>query len=319
VYWRQLARFFSVLVLGLAVVPSAVANPAGGCPAARSSMGMAYDAARHQVVVFGGLNVTGALKDMWSWNGTQWSQVNAQPVPRKRFKVGMTYDAARQETLMFGGVAVPQDTWLWDGMKWLRDRVQPSPGRRSGMGLVYDGTRHEVVLFGGGRDPSGEDLGDTWTWDGQTWTMKSPLVSPPSRDDAAGMAYDGARQETLLFGGSGEGGARDDTWTWDGQTWTEQHPAVSPPAGSPSLAFDAATQQIVAFGGDGTWTWDGTIWAEEFPPVAPPPRADAGMVNDAAHREIVLFGGISLENEQWLKDVWTWDGSSWTQKALSCS
>ena len=59
------------------------------------------------------------------------------------------------------------------------------------MGMTYDYARDEVVLFG-----------DTWTWDGTTWTQEPPATSPSARSDM-GMAYDQARGEVVVFGGYG--------------------------------------------------------------------------------------------------------------------
>jgi hypothetical protein len=42
------------------------------------------------------------------------------------------------------------------------------------------------------------------------------------------------------------------TWTWDGSTWTKQAPTTSPPAEEEaSMAYDAATRNVVLFGGRG--------------------------------------------------------------------
>jgi hypothetical protein len=43
-----------------------------------------------------------------------------------------------------------------------------------------------------------------------------------------------------------------DTWTWDGisKTWTQHTPATNPsPQGSPALAYNGATGNVVLFGG----------------------------------------------------------------------
>jgi hypothetical protein len=55
--------------------------------------------------------------------------------------------------------------------------------------MAYDAARGEVVLFGGW---DGTLLGDTWTWDGTTWTEEHPAISPPARI-LMGMAYDPGR------------------------------------------------------------------------------------------------------------------------------
>src|SRR5207249_2022981 len=80
-----------------------------------------------------------------------------------------------------------------------------------------------VVLFGGTARHGA--LGDTWTWDGSTWTKQAPKTSPPARFGAS-MAYDAATGNVVLFGSFSAPG---DTWTWDGWTWTTQAPARSPP------------------------------------------------------------------------------------------
>src|SRR5436305_1246047 len=70
----------------------------------------------------------------------------------------------------------------------------------------------EVVVFGGTPTarpfyepslpaPAGE--GDTWTWDGTTWTKLAPAASPPARMNHA-MATLG--NKVILFGGEGAGG-----------------------------------------------------------------------------------------------------------------
>jgi hypothetical protein len=68
----------------------------------------------------------------------------------------------------------------------------------------------------------------------------------------------------VLFGGQGANTDLRDTWTWDGSTWTKQAPTTSPPARIfASMAYDAATRNVVLFGGQNagprsfndTWTW----------------------------------------------------------------
>jgi hypothetical protein len=59
--------------------------------------------------------------------------------------------------------------------------------------------------------------GDTWTWDGASWTKQSPALSPSPRIYAA-MAYDEAHGQVVLFGGA-ESTFYGDTWIWDGTNW----------------------------------------------------------------------------------------------------
>jgi hypothetical protein len=138
------------------------------------------------------------------------------------------------------------------------------------------------------------------------------------------MAYDGATQTVVLFGGTACDGTfcstLGDTWSWNGTAWREQHPATSPPPRSQgNLAYDGATGQLVLFGGlttgralNDTWTWDGTTWTEQHPQSAPSARMEANMAYDDAMRGIVLFAG---QNGTFFTDTWEWAGGNWIQIA----
>lgn len=86
-----------------------------------------------------------------------------------------------------------------------------------------------------------------------------------------------------------------------------------------AVAYDAARQVVVMFGGMGrngwlndTWIWDGANWREQSLARAPSRRAGAAMAFDPATRQTVLFGGSSGNDK--LGDTWTWDGKNWTQQ-----
>jgi hypothetical protein len=83
----------------------------------------------------------------------------------------MAYDAARGQIVMFGGTLASgvrlSDTWSWNRV-WAQQDPAVSPSERDGMGMVYDAARQEIVMFGGYHPGV---LGDTWTWDGSTWTL----------------------------------------------------------------------------------------------------------------------------------------------------
>jgi hypothetical protein len=125
------------------------------------------------------------------------------------------------------------------------------------------------------------------------------------------MAYDAARQQVVLFGGSpAPNVVVGDTWVWDGTNWSPRASGPSPRFNA-GMAYDAGTQQVVLFGGqdsslaptDHTWVWNGTIWADNFPP-RPPPIAGHVMAYDAAHAEVVLFGGSTATVD--IGDTWVW-------------
>ena len=62
--------------------------------------------------------------------------------------------------------------------------------------------------------------------------------------------------------------------------WKQLQPATVPSARyGASMAYDAASHQVVLFGGAGTgvfsttWTWDGTNWTEQLPADSPAARS----------------------------------------------
>jgi hypothetical protein len=167
--------------------------------------------------------------------------------------------------------------------------------------MAYDAARQRVVLFGGFSQYSGHhNLSDTWEWDGSTWSQRSPVTSPSARGEHA-MAYDAARQRIVLFGGvfddgTVSGSSLSETWEWDGSAWSQRSPATSPSARSGhAMAYDAARQRIVIFGGRGpadTWEWDGSTWSQRMPVTSPPPGGGA-MAYDEARQRLTLFNGLA--------------------------
>ena len=288
--------------------------PAPQKPPARLDHAMAYDAARGRVVVLGGSNFSLVLGDMWTWDGTTWTQ-SAASLPPARTNHAMVYDAARGVVLLFGGFGVAgagaklNDTWTWNGTTWTKAAPASSPSLRDKHALAYDAARARVVLFGGA-NAAGTALNDTWTWDGMTWTQANPSVSPSARS-AYALAGDPARGRVVLFGGVIGTSRSNETWTWNGSTWSQAIPVTSPPArDSHALAYDATRSEIVLFGGDGTsgaalddtWTWDGTTWKPMNAALHPSARAAHAMAHDAARGRMVVFGGFTtaLTNETWL-------------------
>ena len=90
-------------------------------------------------------------------------------------------------------------------------RTRPTTGRcsnrwlaatmpaRNWYSVAYGAARTRVVLFGG-LDQNGHGLGDTWEWDGQSWSEQFPGASPSQRGPA-GVAYDALRKRVVLVGG----------------------------------------------------------------------------------------------------------------------
>ena len=136
-------------------------------PPAWGAAGMAYDAATHSVVLFGGPN-----GDTWTWNGSTWAKQAPAASPSPRAGAGMAYDAATGTVVLFGGIGYSTgrylgDTWTWDGTTWTRQNPAASPATGVNPAMAYDAATGSVVLFGGytGRGPRPYHYHrGTWTW-----------------------------------------------------------------------------------------------------------------------------------------------------------
>jgi hypothetical protein len=113
----------------------------------------------------------------------------------------MAFDSSRGRTVLFpGGRDFASTTWEWDGVAWLQVATT-GPVPRQGHAMVYDSHRGRTVLFGGYThdtwpNPAG---GDTWEWDGTTWTQLA-ITGPAPRYYHA-MAFDSRRHRVVLYSG----------------------------------------------------------------------------------------------------------------------
>jgi hypothetical protein len=127
----------------------------------------------------------------------------------------MAFDPDDEVLVLFGGYdATPKptnETWLWNGESWTEASPEVSPPPRSGASMAYSPPLDGIVLFGGSNGAPGGHLGDTWLWDGETWTEMTFPHSPNARFGAA-LAHDPASDATVLFGGN-DNQFLSDTWT----------------------------------------------------------------------------------------------------------
>lgn len=186
-----------------------------------------------------------------------------------------------------------------------------APGARHSHAMAYDSVRGRVVLFGG-EDVVGNNLADTWEWDGTTW-LQVATTGPSARFGHA-MAFDSVRGKVVLFGGYY---LFADTWEWDGLSWT-QAAASGPQARAwPAMAFDGVRGATVLFGGTGAggplgdaWAWNGTQWNAVA--YGPGTTANPLMAFDSARNvTVAAFGTSSMNPTQ----TWEWNGINWTPAA----
>lgn len=269
----------------------------GSKPGPRAWHDMAYDAARREIVLFGG-KIPIANRDTWVFRSD-----------------GVTGTWTRR----FPVDAPPSFLWDYcDGGLW-------------GHKMVYDSAQRLVLLQGGATACDGHSSDythvyeDTWQWNGLNWDRHWNLAVG-SRDDAA-LAFDSIRKVTVLFGGEGCSGSDDNpckehdlkagTWEYSSGTWTQV------PGSTPSLrvahtmAFDTLRNKIVMFGGgplsgdstsDDTYEYTAGVGWTSLLDSGPPPRGYHGMVYDSHRGVMVVYGGINiLTLGQVFDDTWELD------------
>ena len=322
-------------------------------PTARFHASMAFDRAANEAVLVGGVECVvegndcparaqSTLNDTWTWDGTTWAKPDAPVSPTRRYGSVATYDPTSEKVVLFGGEfpswesprpGLLDDTWLWNGESW-SEVPRTWPDTVTAPSMAFHAPTGKVVLFGGRyHDYYGAFRADTWTWDGATWTLETPAVSPPARAYAS-MAYDADNGTVVLFGGmlceeDLLSCTASDTWTWDGVNWTRQNPSSPPGARrSAAMAYDAKHREILLYGGinahgglastnppspipsNEIWAWSGEEWIKRDVLLAPSPRLDPAFAYDYGSQSVILFGG-NLRDE-FLSDTWRWDGSTWT-------
>jgi hypothetical protein len=247
-------------------------------PVGRTFPAMAYDAARDEMVLFGGNRVLFGpgtpdpatfLDDTWVLQRDTWTRRDvAGPPPRA--EAAMAYDVMRRRVVLFGGYAQTStgrvrygDTWEWDGTQWTLTAAR-GPAPRNGAALAYDERDGVTVLSGG---PPSLVGAETWEWDGTTWRQR-PEPAPPGRFNPV-MVYHRAVTGLLRYGGWTGTTRASDTWLRANGRWREL-PARGPAARNhAAMAYDADRGRAVLFGGhDGdrvfgdTWEFDGARWVE---------------------------------------------------------
>ncbi|HYE03618.1 MAG TPA: kelch repeat-containing protein [Phycisphaerales bacterium] len=294
-----------------------IAAPANA-PSPRSAHGMAYDAGRNVVVLFGGIGPTGPVGDTWEYDGSTWV-LRATSGPPARPGHAMVYDSARALTVVLATPAqddVPAQTWEWNGVTWTFQNIASPPGRHS-HAMAFDSVRNRVVLFGGALQTEGFVLdGSTWEYDGVTWTLVTTTNAPTPRWGHV-MTFDSARGVTVLYGGADANGESGETWEYNGIDWTLR---AGPGSGPGAFAFSAMAFDSVAGvsvlhngrpepdGGAGsTWAWNGATWSRYSLPDFMGNRSGFAMTYDPDRARTVLFGGNVFAGEDIIQEGDTWE------------
>lgn len=287
-------------------------------PSPRTSAVLAYDTARSRALMFGGTsawtqqNGWNNLGDTWEWDGNDWVEIFPSNAPPARRDAGLAYDEARGVMVLFGGVRQVDgtrqeffnDTWEWNGQDWVeRTPELPPPGRGS-VNTYYDPLRQKVVIHGGyAVDENGSNIfpDDTWEWDGENWNQV--FLERSRGSSASAIIFEPLQQVPMLMGGEGLWLLKDNRW------FQPSYPQSPSGRWGSGMAFDAASQQVILFGGykdkdkfNETWVFDGLTWSKLVTENQPSVRTGQAFFFDATRNSIILFGGfhdMNFYNDTW--------------------
>lgn len=208
----------------------------------------------------------------------------------------------------------------------------PMPSARSAAAAVPVPWNGVALLFGG--VGSGGVLGDTWGFNGATWTQFTPPVSPPPRSHHVMAPFD---YHVILFGGRDANGAvLGDAWVWIANQFVWAPVPFAPPAREGAAFTGFGGYRSVLFGGRaGATTFGDTwicnpfstqVWFAQTLAVSPPARHGHAMarfgggVFGQSPVRIVLFGGVDAAGTH-LDDTWIFDdlagSTQWTLASSS--
>ncbi|HKS22451.1 MAG TPA: kelch repeat-containing protein [Thermoanaerobaculia bacterium] len=160
-------------------------------PPQRILASMWFDPHLKKTVIFGGQGRPASqervtrFNDMWSFDGTRWTEIKPATVPPARFGAQVAVNPTTGNVLLFGGVRV--------------DTVEV-PGTNGA-----PATTTQVQVY----------ADDFWEWDGTTWHQVTYPRVPPARENG-GMAWDPSTQQMVIFGGYAGQQYLSDTWTLNG-------------------------------------------------------------------------------------------------------
>ena len=265
-------------------------------PSGREASAMTYVPDTGQVLLFGGIGLSGpyttSFNDTWLYDAVTntWRDVSPAASPRGDFAPHLTYDP--ETRTVFGGVSTTGEFWEYDPFRnaWQQLTGYSSVVPSLGFAMAYDAAARTVVLFGGST-PTGPSNG-TWWFNRTTssWSSVVSLAAPPARSGPAG-AYDSLARLFVLFGGADSGTVYDDTWLYRPTT----PPALTVSVSVSSLSGPAPL--LVAFrgiphGGRAPFTYRWDFGDGSYALIASPMHA----FSDPGTYEVTLIVTDAFEN-----------------------
>lgn len=283
-----------------------------------------FDAAREEVVLFGGYWSSTFRTETWTFdvNTQRWTNESPDTFVSGRHSQVMEYDPIGQRVLLFGGSRADNtllnDMWSWDGTDWTELTPANAPTPRADSAAAINPATGEIILFGG-QDSSGYRE-DTWSWDGTTWTeVTTDTVPDIAYSYYTAMAFDSGEGVWVLYDSWNR-----ETWIFDGTDWTYVSSGVTPSCGHGfPMVYDPVRDEVVLSDGDHryneTWVWKDHEWSLKSPANKPNRRYEQAMVYDSVNEVIYTINGLQdnvwdarLNGNYPNYNTYAWDGTTWS-------
>ena len=219
-----------------------------------------YDAARDEVLVFGGKNYDfrDEVSETYVFDGVEWFKKETEVVPPAVDEdYTLAYDALNERVVMYiGGLTTVYSCWTWDGNDWT-EIDSPDPEKPyDNVGMAYDAARQEIVLVL--KDYSTTDT-ETWVLGESGWTQKE-VTTVPTASFGHEVIYDPGAQKIFLFSRN----SPYQCWSWDGNDWTRiESGDIERDLESGGLTYDPNQGGIVFLGNsEESYLFNGTSWTE---------------------------------------------------------
>jgi hypothetical protein len=190
-----------------------------------------------------------------------------------------------------------------------------APGGRLGAGFAYDPNSGNVVLYGGG-PAFGMALGETWLWDGSTWTQDLTAGSTPGLRERVHLIYDPMAGHLRLLGGGDGATPYTTSYLYTASGWvadTITFPQLE--SAGMSVAWDGTRFLLLE---DDAYTLRDTLFqlaggtiSQVCSACSGMPRNNASIVHDTAFGKTLLINGYNNSAE--IAGTWVLEGNAWQQ------
>ncbi len=248
-------------------------------PPARGSHAMVTIPNERAVLLFGGNGENGPLNDTWIYKDNTWEEWKGDG-PSPRYQHMLTYDTKRKKVVLFGGAigrtvdstrvyTYFNDTWEFDTNSGWSLVTETGPPPRAYGGLTYNSKDEKTVLCCGyNRENGRQSLSDTWTLDGNTWTLiNEGQINPLDHIQLVTTDQD----MPLTFGGWTGSDYEGETWILDKKHWSQITTVGPSPRSAYGLATNPKSGAVVLYSGwgpdgaiDDLWIFSNQRWAKIY-------------------------------------------------------